>query len=189
LSYHQGVTAPVRKTISVTEYLELEKRSGVRHEYVDGELHAMAGDKKRNNRIVGKVYRLLADLAEAKGCQVFFTVVKTQVAETRYRYPDVIVTCEEDTDEYTVKAPCALFEVLSETTEDIDATDKLEEYLKLLSLERYVMLRQDRPLAMVYKRTETGWAFEILDGDAEIDVPCLETNLKLDQVYAGITFG
>ena len=177
---------PAKKTISVTEYLELEKRSDVRHEYVDGELHAMAGDKKRNNRIVGKVYRLLADLAEAKGCQVFFTVVKTQVTETRYRYPDVIVTCEEDTDEYTVKAPCALFEVLSK---DKNPAQKLEEYLKLASLERYVMLRQDRPLAMVYKRTETGWAFEMLGADGEIDVPCLETSFKLEQVYAGITLG
>lgn len=176
------------KTISVEEYLELEKHADVRHEYLDGELHAMAGDKKQNNRIVGKVYRLLADHAEAKACQVFFTVVKTQVTPTRYRYPDVIVTCEPDTDEYTVKAPCALFEVLSESTEDVDATAKLEEYLKLPSLERYVMLRQDRALALVYKRAASDWSFEILEGDGVIDIPCLDTGITLKQVYAEIEF-
>jgi Uma2 family endonuclease len=183
------MTTPPKTTHSLEEYLELEKRSEVRLEYVDGELNAMVGDKKQNNRIVGKLYRLLADPAEAKGCQVFFTVVKTQVSATRYRYPDVIVTCEEDTDEYTVKAPCALFEVLSESTEDVDSTKKLEEYLKLPSLERYVMVRQDRRVAMVYKRAASGWVFEILEGDGVIDVPCLETSVTLAQVYAGIQFG
>jgi Uma2 family endonuclease len=51
-SYHSGMTTPKTKH-SLEEYRELEKRSDVRLEYVDGELHAMAGDKKRNNRIVG----------------------------------------------------------------------------------------------------------------------------------------
>ena len=52
-------------TMTVNEYLELEKHSEVRHEYVDGELLAMAGEKKRHNRIAGKIFRLLADIAEA----------------------------------------------------------------------------------------------------------------------------
>jgi Uma2 family endonuclease len=115
---------------------------------------------------------------------VFFTVVKTQVSATRYRYPDVIVTCEEDTDEYTVTAPCALFETHLE-----NSARKLEEYLKLPSLERYVMVRQDRRVAMVYKRAPSGWVFEILEGDGVIDIPCLGTSVTLEQVYAGIRFG
>lgn len=175
------------KTLSVEEYLRLEQRSEVRHEYRDGFLMAMAGDKKINNRIVGKLYRLLADAAEEKGCEVFFTVVKTQVTATQYRYPDVVVTCEGETDEYMVQAPCALFEVLSESTEDIDATEKLEEYLKLPSLERYVMLRQDRPLAMVYRRTQEGWLFELLER-GEIEVPCMGVGVGLEDIYRGIRF-
>lgn len=183
------MSTPPKTIHSLEEYLELEKHSEVRLEYVDGEIHAMAGDKKRNNRIVKNLIKLLDDPAETRDCQVFFTVVKTQVSATRYRYPDVIVTCEEDTDEYTVKAPCALFEVLSESTEDVDGIEKLEEYLKLPSLERYVMVRQDRRVAMVYKRAASAWVFEILEGDGQIDVPCLETSVTLEQVYAGIQFG
>ena len=179
------MTTPAKK-LSVGEYLELEKRTEVRHEFVDGALRAMAGDKKINNRIVKRLIRLLDDTAEAKGCQVYFTVVKTQVADTRYRYPDVIVTCEEDTDEYTVKAPCALFEVLSDSTEDVDSIDKLEEYLKLPSLERYVMVRQDRRAVFVYKRSGSGWAFELLEGDGVVDVPCLETQFSLVELFQGI---
>lgn len=64
---------------------------------------------------------------------MFFTAVKTRVPNNRYGYPDVVVTCEEDADEYMIQVPCAVFEVLSESTEDVKVGDKLEEYLKISS--------------------------------------------------------
>jgi Uma2 family endonuclease len=174
------------KRMTQAEYLEFEKHSEVRHEFVDGVLHAMAGDKKRNNRVVGKLYRLLAERAEAKGCDVFFTVVKMQVANGKYRYPDVVVTCEEDADEYLIQAPCAVFEVLSDTTEEVDQGEKLEEYLKIPSVQRYVLLRQDRALVMVYAREGDGWRFSLLENTGEFDVPYIDLTLKLEDIYAGI---
>jgi Uma2 family endonuclease len=174
------------KRLTSEEYLELEKRSEVRHEFVDGEMHAMAGDKKQNNRVVGKLYRLLAEAAEAKGCDVFFTVVKMRVEENRYRYPDVVVTCEQDADEYLIQAPCAVFEVLSESTQTTDETEKLEEYLKIPSVQRYVLLRQDRASAYVYSRQGDSWRFDLLDPAGEFYLPCLDLRVKLEDIYAGI---
>jgi Uma2 family endonuclease len=173
-------------TMTVNEYLESEKHSEVRHEYVNGELLAMAGEKIRHNRIAGKILRLLGDLAEARGCLVLTENIKVRTKDTKYRYPDVVITCETITDEYMVLEPCALFEVLSESTAETDATTKLEEYLKLPSLQRYVMLHQNDQTAIVYKRGPDGWQVEILEGDAEVSIPCLETTLKLEQVYAGL---
>ena len=170
--------------MTVNEYLELEKHSEVRHEYVDGELLAMAGEKKRHNRIAGKIFRLLADIAEARGCEVFIENIKVRTKDTKYRYPDVVVTCESNADEYVVLEPCALFEVRSEHSSD--TSSKLEEYLKLPSLQRYVMLRQNERSAIVYKRGPDGWQVEFLESNGEISIPCLETSLKLEQVYAGL---
>lgn len=138
------------------QYLAAEKLSEVRHEFVDGVMHAMAGDKKRNNRIVKRLVRLLDQEAEARGCDVFFTVVKMRVPNNRYRYPDVAVTYEDDADEYMIQAPCAVFEVLSDSTEDVKKSEKLEEYLKIPSVQRYMLLRQDRALVMVYAREADG---------------------------------
>jgi Uma2 family endonuclease len=173
--------APPRLTEA--EYLELEKTSLERHEFVDGVLHAMAGDKKQNNRVVGRLYRMLAARAEEKGCDVFFTVVKMRVSGGKYRYPDVVVTCEPESDEYLIEAPCAVFEVLSDSTKDVDENEKLEEYLKIPSVQRYVLLRQDRPLAMVYARAEDGWRFSLLEETGEFTVPCLELTLRLEEIY------
>jgi Uma2 family endonuclease len=178
--------ATAEKVMTVNEYLESEKHSEVRHEYVDGELLAMAGEKKRHNRIAGKIFRLLADIAEARDCEVFIENVKVRTRDTKYRYPDVVVTCESNADEYVVLEPCALFEVLSESTEETDTSTKLEEYLKLPSLQRYVMLRQNERSAIVYKRGLDGWQVEFLESNDEISIPCLDTTLKLEQVYAGL---
>ena len=53
------------------------------------------------------------------------------VPNNRYRYPDVVVTCEDDADEYMIQAPYAVFEVLLDSTEDVKRSEKLEEYLKI----------------------------------------------------------
>jgi Uma2 family endonuclease len=172
--------------VTVEEYLEFEKTSEIRHELVDGVLLKMADVKKRKNRIVGRLLRWLDLHTEAKGCDVFFTVVKMQIPNGKYRYPDVVVTCEEDADEYLIQAPCAIFEVLSDSTEDVDQGDKLEEYLKIPSVQRYVLLQQDRALVMVYAQENDGWRFSLLENTGEFDVPCVGTTLKLEDIYAGI---
>ena len=175
-----------RATMTEAEYLEFEKNSEVRHEYANGVLNAMAGDKKQNNRILRRLVRLLDTPAEAKGCDLFFTVVKMRVPNGKYRYPDAVITCEEDADEYLIQAPCAVFEVLSESTKDVDENEKLEEYLKIPSVDRYVLLRQDRAMAMVYARDGSSWRFDLLERNGTFDVPCLDLTIKLEDIYAGL---
>ena len=107
-----------------------------------------------------------------------------RIPNGKYRYPDVVVTCEEDTDEYLIQAPCAVFEVLSESTKDVDENEKLEEYLKIPSVDRYVLLRQDR--AMVYARDGSSWRFDLLSNTGSFEIPCLDLTIKLEDIYAGI---
>jgi len=177
------MTASTQVHLSVEDYLNLEKNALERHEYVDGVLHAMAGDKKRNNRIVRRIVERLGPAVDVRECDLFFTVVKVCVAETRYRYPDVVVTCEEDADEYLVIAPCAIFEVLSDSTEKTDTEDKLEEYLKIPSLERYVLVRQESKTAIVYARDASDWRVNLLEEQGDIEIPCLGMVLKLEDLY------
>jgi Uma2 family endonuclease len=172
--------------MTVDEYLESERRSEFRHEYVDGELRRTPDETKRHNSIVTNVVLALGQIAQARACDVFALSIKLRTAPTRFRYPNVIVTCETDADEYAVFEPCAILEVLSSTNKSTDAARKLEEYLKLPSLQRYVMLRQNVRSAFLYERHPDGWRVQILEADGEISLPCLETTLNLEQVYAGL---
>jgi len=47
---------------SLEEYLEMEEKSEIRHEYYDGEIFAMAGTKMNHNDIVGNVRSLFKNI-------------------------------------------------------------------------------------------------------------------------------
>ncbi|MGB3653854.1 MAG: Uma2 family endonuclease [Rivularia sp. (in: cyanobacteria)] len=42
--------------LTVEEYFQLEQTSEIRHEYVDGEVFAMAGANEEHNLITGNIY-------------------------------------------------------------------------------------------------------------------------------------
>jgi Uma2 family endonuclease len=178
--------AIAEKKLSVEEYLELEKTSEIRHEYVDGEVLAMAGEKRRHNNLVGRLYRLLIDTGNEKGCEIVFETVKLRTRTTRYRYPDLVVSCVPGDDDYFIDNPCFIAEVLSTSTEGTDITKKLEEYTRLPTVERYIIVSQNSRFVVVYKREGDRWLVEALDETGEFDIPCLEAKVTLEQLYQGI---
>ena len=175
------------KPMTVAEYKNLERQSGIKHEFIDGQPRAMAGETRLHKRIAGNIYRVLFDLGVARGCEVMLEA-KIYTRSTRYRYPDVVVSCAPGDDEYFLENPCLLVEVLSESTQNTDTSEKLDEYLKISSLQRYVLVEQSTRRVIVYARAPQGWMVEVLDSEGQFDVPCLETNVTLEQVYAGVNF-
>jgi Uma2 family endonuclease len=172
---------------TVEAYLEFEKSAEVRHEFVDGSMLAMAGSSLRHNEIIFRIRALLTSFAQAKKCVIATESLRVMTKATRYRYPDVVVSCAPQNDECSIDQPCFIAEVLSESTANTDNNAKLEEYTRLPSLQRYAIIAQDVRRVIVYKRNADGWGVEILEA-GEIDVPCLETKLSLDQIYAGLEF-
>ena len=87
---------PKLKTkISVEDYLEGEKISPVKHEFVEGEVYAMAGTTIRHNIIAGEIYSRLLIKLDGSKCQPFMSDVKVRATAKTYYYPDVMVSCEE----------------------------------------------------------------------------------------------
>jgi Uma2 family endonuclease len=181
------MTATARR-MTVAEYLEHEKRSEVRHEYVDGIVLEMPGTTRTHGNIVKNIIKALDDIAQAKGCELQAVDIITRVRDTRYRYPDVVASCTPGTDRYVLENPCFILEVTSDSTADTDHGKKLDEYTKIESMQRYAIVSQKERLVIVYKRLASGWGFDTLEAEGEFEIPCLETSLSLDQIYAGIPF-
>lgn len=178
----------VKPPLSVAEYLASEKSSEVRHEYVEGELLAMAGETREHYRIARNITRALEDGQTKPNCEVVMEAIKLRVGENRYRYPDVVVSCDPGSDPYFIENPCFIVEVLSDSTSETDTGKKLEEYTRLSSLQTYVIVAQSEPRVIVYKRDALGWRVEILQGQGELEVSCLGAALSLEQIYSGIVF-
>ncbi len=183
--YNFGMIA-FEQTMTAEQYLEFEKTSLVRHEFVNGRLLAMAGETRRHHRLARRVLRLLDEIAEKKGCEIALEGIKVRTLGAKYRYPDVVVSCAPGNNEYYLENPCFVLEVLSHTTYDTDFGIKLDEYKSIASLTRYLILSQNSAFAVLYKRNGEKWEVETFNNTGEIDIPCLETTLQLEQIYSGL---
>lgn len=78
--------------MSVEEYFELEKQNpDICYEYLDGDVYAMSGGSFNHDTIKSNILGILWTLLRGKRCRVYSSDMKTQISETRYFHPDVII--------------------------------------------------------------------------------------------------
>jgi len=181
---------------TVEEYLEFEKTSPVRHEYVNGEIFAMAGESKNHNRIAGRLFSILDQHLAGGRCEAFIENVKVRVRQSLYYYPDVVVTCEtetvvEDDDDYVIDDPILIVEVLSKSTARIDRIEKLREYKNLPNLREYVIVSQFHVQVEVYSRQNTGedWTKQSYNNlQSGIHFDSIGVKISLADIYRRVRF-
>ncbi|MBI4660378.1 MAG: Uma2 family endonuclease [Verrucomicrobia bacterium] len=174
--------------ISPEEYIEGERSSNIRHEYVDGRVYAMAGASADHNRIVGNLCAELHNQLRGHRCEAFINDMKVKIPPTWadvFYYPDVAVVCDEsDTAKYYRERPTIIFEVISPETERTDRQEKTLAYRQIPTVETYVLVEQDRMAMTVLRRVEHGWQSEILEGkSAALKLPEIGVEMPLARIY------
>ncbi|MGB0713975.1 MAG: Uma2 family endonuclease [Gammaproteobacteria bacterium] len=181
----------VMNDLSPSEYLEGELHCDVRHEYIDGQVYAMAGAGERHNRIALNAAFHLRGAARGGACGVFMNDMKLHIPESNcFYYPDVMVTCNPaDAEEYFKQSPCLLIEVLSPSTATQDRREKRLQYQGIDSLRYYLIISSDERRVEVHERGDGGdWrAWVMMEGET-LDVRCegFEAELGLDGVYEDV---
>lgn len=151
-------TAQSDKIFTVEEYIKHELTSERRHEFVNGQLFEMAGEKDINNEIAFIISVIFLNLLKSKGYTIYNHDVKVAIpGGTKFYYPDVFVTREEknENNRYIKQQPEIIVEVVSESTQVTDYVDKYIDYTKILSLQYYMIVEPETILITVYERTET----------------------------------
>jgi Uma2 family endonuclease len=176
--------------LDALDYLQREAEAPQRYEFVNGQAYALSGTTRRHGKLVTNLLRLTAEAnVRRPGCEVLSQCVKVHVPERNsFYYPDVVATCEPASrEQYLIREPCFIVEVLSPSTATIDRREKRIAYMTLPSLEQYVVLDQDRMRADVYSRGSRGWNLAILREPTQVvNFSCLGCVLMLQQIYAGV---
>ncbi|MDO9168215.1 MAG: Uma2 family endonuclease [Methylobacter sp.] len=142
--------------ISEDAYLQGERLSDIKHEYIDGAVYAMAGASKNHQRITANVSGELWTQLKNTPCEAFASDIKVRVGG-QFFYPDVMVVCEDDSDNaYYTETPVIIVEVLSKSTRRMDETAKKFAYQTLPTLQEYVLIEQDFVDVEVCRKSE-GW--------------------------------
>lgn len=164
------------------EYLAQEKQASVKHEYIDGQVYAMAGAKASHNRIVGNFYRKVGNYLEHKPCQPYMSDMQVKVG-SKYFYPDVLVDCSNLSDESTfTETPILIIEVLSKSTRRTDETTKRMAYMQIETLLEYVLIEQDFVKVEVMRKNQHWQSFKYYLGD-EIHFESIDLCLKVEEIY------
>jgi Uma2 family endonuclease len=179
--------SPVKTVATFEDYVRFETTSDVRHEFVDGNLFVKAGGLKRHNFVANRILIRLFDVAIEHGCYAYSSDVITKMPSGKGYYPDVLVTCDSSLDtNRVVYRPNILIEVLSQSTEAIDRGEKWEQYQTIPSLEQYLLLSQNEPVAEVFSRTDNKWLYERFTGDAKLKFASLELEIVLSDFYKNL---
>ncbi len=146
------------------DYLQLEAESATKHEYIDGEVYAMAGASDNHVTIALNLATLLRSHVRGTGCRAYISDMKARIeARNRFYYPDVMVTCDardRETSDHK-RFPKLIVEVLSESTEAFDRGDKFADYRTLESLEEYVLISTRHKRVECFRRNEAGlWVLQ-----------------------------
>ena len=176
--------------VTVQDYLEGEKDSPIRHEYVDGYVYAMAGASDRHNRIALNIASRLNDRLIEGPCEVFMSDMKLRVSPNVYYYPDVVVCCDSPPLEAYFRAqPVLIIEVTSPTTLRIDHHEKLVAYQHVPVVLELVVISQDQVRIEVHRRVRDEWRQEILCQATDLLVlDYVGLSIKLAEVYRNVKF-
>ncbi len=179
--------------LTVEEYLNLEQDAEMRHEYVAGQIYAMAGASEAHNLIAGNIFALLRPHLRGSSCRAFVSdmkvKVKTQKADIFY-YPDLLVTCDSnDREKYFKTSPNLIVEVLSNSTETTDKREKRVNYQNIESLQEYVLVSQDKISIEVYRQDNQGnWTVETLSKDDNLQLNSVGFTLTMAEIYEDVNY-
>ncbi len=175
--------------ISVEDYLAGEAVSPVKHEYIAGEVFAMAGASDAHVTVAGNVFTMLRAHVRGGPCRVYIADMKLRVdAAQSFFYPDVFVTCSPaDLGEATAKQhPKVVIEVLSESTEGYDRGGKFAAYRRLPSLEEYVLIDSRARSVEVFRRHPEGWVLQAVPDEGRLELLSLGFGCGLEAIYEDV---
>ncbi len=189
---------------TVEEYLALERQSEERHEYIDGQIYAMAGESNEHADISVNLVRELSLQLKGTPCRVWTKDSKVlsgpairsyKSIKGLFSYPDIVVVCGEprflDDHRDVLLNPTVIIEVLSPSTESFDRGEKFWRYrTHLASLTDYVQVSQALPLIEHFRRQSNDeWVLStVSDMTGSLHLASINCTLRMSEVYDRVSF-
>lgn len=182
--------APSQLTLSAEDFLAWEAVQQTRHEFVDGEIFAMAGAEDNHVSVSGNVYMALRQHLQGTPCRAFMADMKVHVAAANsFFYPDVLVTCSDaDRASRLVKRePTLLVEVLSPSTASYDRGQKFALYRQLDSLQEYAVIDIAERNVDVYRKGADGlWVLHPFARGEAVVLGSVGLSISSDALFADV---
>ena len=172
------------------DYVALEMVSAEKHEFLDGEIYAMAGRSEEHSALAAAMVRTLGDSFGDRPCRVHTSDLRIYVESAGLAtFPDASVICgplqqHDPSPIATALNPTILVEVTSDSSEDYDTGLKLEYYRTIPTFREYVIVsHRERRITVHFRESIGGWTTRDAVKGGSVEVPSLSTELLVDDIY------
>ncbi len=181
---------------TVRDYLDYERFSAEKHEYLDGNVYAMAGESINHSTLCFNLNRIVGNELRGKGCRGFSPNMKIATNDRGlFSYPDLAIVCGDpimfDNHKDIITNPTVIFEVLSPSTASYDRGEKFLRYSNFIeTLQDYILISQDEPFIEHYRKQENGgWEkSEIRDLESVLEIASIDCRISLSELYELVDF-
>ena len=154
-------TRSKKQNWTLEQYFDHEYKVEGRHEFLNGEIRAMAYTSVVHGDLLSNLFLLLGSCVKSKGCKIYSSDRMLYVKEcNKIFYPDLQIICEEHkTFDYKGKMqatlnPSVLIEITSPSTESEDRIDKWACYKGVKSLNQYLIISHRKKSVEIFKRLD-----------------------------------
>lgn len=185
---------PIRR-MTLDEYFEFDKNAEGNFEYFDGEIFEMSGVSPNHARIERNVGYRLTQRAFDKGCELFPANLRIKPKDAlTYRYPDLSIVCGgakfiEIGGLQCLTNPNLIIEVLSDSTEKFDRSDKFREYKSIESFSEYLLISSTSvSITLFQAHNERFWLQSDYWAGELFHLNTLDIDISVDELYLGVEF-
>jgi Uma2 family endonuclease len=181
--------AAERARYTYEEYRRFEEATDAKHEYIEGEILAMAGGTPEHAALAAAVIAELSRQLAGGPCTTFTSDLRVRVRATGLAtYPDATVVCGElerdPGDPNAAVNPSVLVEILSDSTAAYDTGEKFAHYRQISHLREYVLVsHQERRIELRWRDPDGTWQTLQAVRGGTVHLGSIGAGLSVDTVY------
>jgi Uma2 family endonuclease len=156
------MTAVTKLRMNADEFIAwaMNQPKGKRYELAGGEVVAISPERAGHSRAKYRVWMGLRDALRnsALACEVFGDGPSVRIDNATVYEPDALVRCGPliDDDKVEIDDPIVIVEVMSPSTQALDAVTKLEAYFRIPTVRHYLIVNLKNLSVIHHARAEDG---------------------------------
>jgi Uma2 family endonuclease len=186
---------PKYSYISPEEYLAMERASGYKHQYYNGEILAMSGASLAHNDVFHNVYGKLVPFLKGKDCKPYGSDLRIHILkEHLYTYPGISIICGKpmpaDDFKDNITNPTVIIEILSPSTKDYDKGTKFDLYKSIQTLQEYILIDSAAVHVQIHTRNDnqTWTSRDLKEYDQSFTISSIDFTMSLRETYQDVNF-
>lgn len=183
-----------RLRYTLAQYLAIEKKSNIKHEYFENEIFTMAGASDAHNEIFSNLFLHIASKLKGTPCRPYGSDKRLHIPENSlYTYPDISIYCNglkpSATDKDSSILPTTIIEILSESTQSYDRGDKFKLYRDIPSLKEYILIDSEQvAIESFFLNENNNWELEEYASQTEkLCLKSLNMEIAIQDIYENVS--